>query len=74
MRVAFAMLAGATVFLAILPASANPPATGILTIRVTSLRSSNGQVGCMTLTTPPKGFPTDSSAAISDGGAPSPAR
>ena len=63
MKVSIATLVGATVLLAILPASADPPATGALTIRVTSLRSSNGQVGCMIYNSP-KGFPTDSSAAL----------
>ena len=62
MKVSFAALVGATVLLAILPASADP-ATGVLTVRLTSLRSNNGQVGC-TIYNSAKGFPTDSSAAL----------
>jgi uncharacterized protein (DUF2141 family) len=49
--------------LAISPSSADPPAKGVLTVRVTSLRPNNGQVGCMIYGSA-KGFPTDSSAAL----------
>src|SRR5580692_9032217 len=45
------------------PSSADPPASGTLTSRVTALRSNNGQVGCMIYNSA-KGFPTDSSAAL----------
>ena len=45
------------------PSSADPPATGTLTIRVTSLRSNNGQVGCMIYNSA-KGFPADSTMAL----------
>jgi uncharacterized protein (DUF2141 family) len=45
------------------PSSADPPASGVLTVRVASLRSNNGQVGC-TIYNSAKGFPTDSSAAL----------
>lgn len=38
------------------------PATGALTVRVSRLRSNDGQVGCA-LYDSPKGFPTDSTAA-----------
>lgn len=63
MRVSLGMLVGATVLLAVLPAAADPPATGVLTVRLTSLRSNNGQIGC-TIYNSAKGFPTDSSAAL----------
>jgi uncharacterized protein (DUF2141 family) len=44
--------------------AADPPApSGVLTVRVSQLRSNNGQVGCMIYGSP-KGFPTDSSAAL----------
>jgi uncharacterized protein (DUF2141 family) len=48
-------------FLATSLAAADPVAT--LTVRVTSLRSNGGQVGCMVYNSP-KGFPTDASAAL----------
>jgi uncharacterized protein (DUF2141 family) len=44
-------------------ASGDPPPVGVLTVRVTNLRSSSGQVGC-TIYNSAKGFPTDSSAAL----------
>ena len=44
-----------------LTAGADPP-TAVLSVKVTSLRSDNGQVGCM-LYGSAKGFPTDPSAA-----------
>jgi len=56
-------LAAAAVVLAVSVSSADAPATGVLTIRVTNLRSNNGQVGC-TIYNSAKGFPTDSSAAL----------
>jgi uncharacterized protein (DUF2141 family) len=62
MRVAFALLTVTAVLLATSRSYSEPPATAMLTIRVTSLRSSNGQVGC-TIYSSAKGFPTDSSAA-----------
>jgi len=37
----------AAVLLAISPSSADAPATGVLTVQITSLRSNSGQVGCM---------------------------
>jgi uncharacterized protein (DUF2141 family) len=42
--------------------AADPPATGVLTIRVSQLRSNDGQVGCA-LYTSADGFPTDPSKA-----------
>ena len=42
---------------------ADPPSTGILTVRVSQLRSSSGQVGCMIYNSS-RGFPTDPSAAL----------
>ena len=57
-----AMATGAT--LSALPASAAEPApTAALAIKVSSLRSNKGQVGC-TLYGSEKGFPTDPSAAL----------
>lgn len=41
---------------------ADPPATGVLTVRVSQLRSNDGQVGCA-LYTSADGFPTDPSKA-----------
>ena len=43
-------------------ALADPPATGALTVRLSQLRSNEGQAGCM-LYSSPKGFPTDPAAA-----------
>ena len=54
---------GAAVLLAISPSSADVPATGVLTVQITSLRSNNGQIGCMVYNSA-KGFPKDSSAAV----------
>ncbi|HEY8091212.1 MAG TPA: DUF2141 domain-containing protein, partial [Polyangiaceae bacterium] len=42
---------------------ADPPRTGVLTVRLTGLRSNSGQVGC-TIYSSAAGFPTDSSAAL----------
>jgi uncharacterized protein (DUF2141 family) len=53
----------ASAIFAISPSSADPPRSGVLTVRITSLRSNNGQVGCMIYDSA-KGFPTDSSAAL----------
>ena len=49
--------------LAISPSSADVPTTGVLTVQITSLRSNDGQIGCMIYNSA-KGFPKDSSAAI----------
>jgi uncharacterized protein (DUF2141 family) len=43
--------------------TADSPPVGILTVRVTQLRSSDGQVGC-TVYNSARGFPTDPSAAL----------
>jgi uncharacterized protein (DUF2141 family) len=43
--------------------SAADPPKGVLTVRITALRSNKGQVGC-TIYDSPKGFPADSSAAL----------
>jgi uncharacterized protein (DUF2141 family) len=53
-------ITGALLFLA--SASFADPPTGVLTVRVSQLRSNDGQVGCM-LYNSAKGFPTDPSAA-----------
>src|SRR5579863_8032056 len=45
------------------PSSADVPATGVLTVQITGLRSNNGQIGCMIYNSP-KGFPEDSAAAL----------
>jgi uncharacterized protein (DUF2141 family) len=42
---------------------ADPSPTAVLTIRITNLRSSNGQIGC-TIYNSATGFPTDSAAAL----------
>jgi uncharacterized protein (DUF2141 family) len=42
---------------------ADPPPTGVLTVRISQLRSNDGQVGCMVYNSA-KGFPTDPSAAL----------
>ena len=51
------------VLLALSPSSADALAMGVLTVQITSLRSNNGQIGCMIYNSP-KGFPKDSSAAL----------
>ena len=56
-------LVTAATLLAVSPSPADAPATGVLTLRVTSLRSNNGQVGC-TIYSSAKGFPKDSSMAL----------
>src|SRR5260370_35595082 len=53
----------AAIVLASSPSIADPPRTAALTIRVSNLRSNNGQVDC-TIYNSAKGFPTDSSAAL----------
>jgi uncharacterized protein (DUF2141 family) len=42
---------------------ADPAPTGVLTVRIAQLRSNSGQVGC-TIYNSPRGFPTDSTAAL----------
>jgi uncharacterized protein (DUF2141 family) len=56
----FAMGFGVTVASVI--AAADSPATGVLTVRISQLRSNNGQVGCA-LYRSADGFPTDPSKA-----------
>ena len=56
-------LVTAATLLAVSPSPADAPATGVLTLRVTSLRSNNGQVGC-SLYNSAKGYPKDASAAL----------
>ena len=56
------LLAMATLLVASL-STGHPPPAGALTVRVTSLRSNNGQVGC-TIYNSAKGFPTNSTAAL----------
>jgi uncharacterized protein (DUF2141 family) len=43
--------------------AADPPVTAVLTVRISQLRSNDGQVGC-SLYTSAEGFPTDSSKAV----------
>jgi uncharacterized protein (DUF2141 family) len=45
------------------PSLSDTPPLGVLSVKITGLRSNNGQVGC-TIYTSAKGFPTDSSAAL----------
>lgn len=52
-----------TVLLAGSPSIADTPPTGVLSVRISQLRSNNGQVGC-TLYSSSKGFPTDPTAAL----------
>ena len=66
MRVAV-IAAGGVVLVVAATSSADQPAppaapTGVLTVRVSQLRSNDGQVGC-TLYSSARGFPTDASAA-----------
>jgi len=51
-----------TLLLAGSPSVADPPPTAALSVRVSQLRSNDGQVGCM-LYDSAKGFPTDPSTA-----------
>ncbi len=64
---ALGALAGAlalgAVLLAASSSEADPPATGVLTARISGLHSNDGQVGC-TIYSSAKGFPTDSTAAL----------
>jgi uncharacterized protein (DUF2141 family) len=62
MKPIWILFVAATV-LASWPSSANQSATAVLTVRLTTLRSNNGQVGC-TLYDSAKGFPTDSTDAL----------
>jgi uncharacterized protein (DUF2141 family) len=61
-KVAPAFFAAATL-LAAATSLADAPPMGILTVRVSQLRSSDGQVGCMIYNSA-RGFPTDPSAAL----------
>jgi uncharacterized protein (DUF2141 family) len=63
MRKAAAAIVTVVVLLAPWSSAADAPAVGALTVRVSGLRSTNGQVGC-TLYASAKGFPTDSTAAL----------
>jgi len=63
MRAQLAWIVEAAVLLAISPSSADVPATGVVTLQITSLRSNNGQIGCMIYNSA-KGFPKDSSTAL----------
>ena len=59
-------LSAAAVLTALLASSASdadPPATAVLKVRISGLRSDAGQVGC-TLYDSARGFPTDASAAL----------
>jgi uncharacterized protein (DUF2141 family) len=52
-----------TTLLAGSPSIADSPPTAVLSVRLSELRSNDGQVGCM-LYNSAKGFPTDPSAAV----------
>jgi uncharacterized protein (DUF2141 family) len=63
MKTPIAPFLAAAALLAISPSFADPPPSGVLTVHVTSLHSSDGQVGC-TIYNSAKGFPTDPAAAL----------
>lgn len=63
MKVLLTGFVAAAALMTISPSSADPSTSGALTVRVTSLRSNQGQVGCMVYNSA-KGFPTDPSAAL----------
>jgi uncharacterized protein (DUF2141 family) len=56
-------MAGAAALIVASTGAAGTRPTGVLTVRVNGLRSSNGQVGC-TIYDSAKGYPTDASAAL----------
>jgi uncharacterized protein (DUF2141 family) len=60
---AVAGLAAAAVLSAAAVSIAEPPPTGVLTVRVSQLRSNDGQVGCLIYDSA-RGFPTDPAAAL----------
>lgn len=62
MRSPLLVVVGLAAVLVSATSAADPPATGVLTVRVAQLRSNDGQVGCA-LYTSPDGFPTDPSKA-----------
>jgi uncharacterized protein (DUF2141 family) len=61
-KVAAALVAAVTLLMTT-TSSADSPPMGILTVRVSQLRSNEGQVGCMIYNSA-RGFPTDPSAAL----------
>jgi uncharacterized protein (DUF2141 family) len=61
--VGVALAAASVALIAASSSRADPPATGVLTVRISALRSSSGQVGC-TIYDSPKGFPGDATAAL----------
>jgi uncharacterized protein (DUF2141 family) len=60
---AVAIAAAAAAILAPSASIADPPPTGVLSVRTIALRSNSGQVGCMIFNSA-KGFPGDASAAL----------
>ena len=62
MRIGAAVLGAAAVLVTATRLHAGPVPTGVLGVRVSQLRSNDGQVGCL-LYASSKGFPTDPSAA-----------
>jgi uncharacterized protein (DUF2141 family) len=63
LKATFCTIVAATTLLGTSVSVADPPPTGVLTIRVSNLRSNKGQIGC-TIYNSAKGFPTDPSAAL----------
>ncbi len=57
------VLAFGATLLAASASVADPPPKGVLTVQLSQLRSSDGQVGCL-IYNAAKGFPTDASAAL----------
>jgi uncharacterized protein (DUF2141 family) len=62
MRLAAAFVAAGVIFTAGSSFGGDPPGSGVLSVRLSQLRSNDGQVGCMIYGSA-KGFPTDPSAA-----------
>jgi uncharacterized protein (DUF2141 family) len=58
-----AVLVGAATLLAASTSVAGSPPTGVLAVRISQLRSNDGQVGC-TIYDSAKGFPSDASASL----------
>lgn len=60
---ALAVMTAGAVLATPLSSTADGPPAGVLTVRISQLRSNDGQVGC-TIYNSARGFPTDSSAAL----------
>jgi uncharacterized protein (DUF2141 family) len=62
-RTSFAAGAAVVALVFATQAAADPPPSAPITVKITSLRSNAGQVGCMIYNSP-KGFPVDPEAAL----------